>query len=73
MMYHNVPKFTNEHSLSSMADLCTSVLLAGIITFVLFYFLSWINKETIKVVKKIRGKPDEPIECKISKIVSYCV
>jgi hypothetical protein len=57
-----------------MAEVCTNatnVLVAGFITIVLFYLLSWINKGSKKVVRKIRGKPIEPIECKITELVSY--
>lgn len=53
-----------------MADGCTSVILVGFITFFLYYLLSWIIKGNRGAIKKIQGKPNEPIECKIKEIVS---
>jgi predicted PurR-regulated permease PerM len=53
-----------------MADFCVTLILAGFITFALFYLLSWMNEKSVKVIKKIRGKANEPIECQISSIVS---
>ena len=54
----------------NMADGCASVVLAGFITFLLYYLLSWITTGKRKVIKKIQGKPNEPIECNIKDAVS---
>lgn len=52
-----------------MVGFCASVVLAGFITFALWSVLRGFNKRPAKVVKKTKGKANEPIECKITDTV----
>ena len=56
-----------------MADGCTTVILVGVVTFFLYYLLSCITKGNSKVIKKTRGKPNEPIKCEITELVSLVI
>ncbi|XP_046848767.1 fatty acid amide hydrolase-like [Xenia sp. Carnegie-2017] len=48
-----------------MAGVLAAIIYAGIATYAVFCFMDWIKMRRRDMVKKVKGKPNEPVECKI--------
>ena len=53
-----------------MAGVLAAIIYAGIATYAVFCFMDWIKMRRRDMVKKVKGKPNEPVECKIHDGVS---